>query len=445
MTTVLSDILIGIISNLLSKMIESSPAWLAKILNRLGGGKDSSPSKEVSLFPSECGDKGIDLAQQRLLVSSAFGAYFAGMLERDHSYINLKGQIECPKPRGQERLDSLQRIYWTLQYPKGHQVLVIAAEGGMGKSTLAAKIVRCIYHEQSVDMILGDSAKTHTVDPISGKVTDLHPAYYDSATFTERLCAQLGLPYKRGRSGNQQALKDIRDRLVGRRAIIVVDNLETVEEYEDLLKTLRPLASRDTRVLITTKKESGLAERMSDVFVIHLNPLKDLIDARDFLAWHIGTYSNEHLDLLKLERDIGNRKRVQLLLDRTGGIPLLVQLVLSDIARSSWDYVEKLPQLFGEALLNFLYEARWNELETLGNDGEVARRILVWIASEQSRHRKVTFDRLEQWATENRQMESSQAAIRLLFERFLIVNSDLKQGNFALFPSLVEFLHRQQQ
>lgn len=442
--TVLIDILIGIVSNLLSKMIESSPAWLARILNRLGGNVPS-PSKEVVLFPPECGDKGIDLAQQRLLVSSAFGAYFAGMLEREHSYINLKGQIESPKLRGQERLDPLQRIYWALQYPKGHRVFVIAAEGGMGKSTLAAKIVRCLYHEQSTDMILGDSAKTQRVDPISGKVAVLTPAYYDSATFTERLCAQLGLPYKRGRFGNQQALKDIRDRLVGRRAVIVVDNLETVEEYEDLLRTLRPLASRDTRVLITTRKESGLAESMSDVFVIHLNPLKDLADARNFLAWHIRTYSSEHSDLLKLERDIDNKKRVQLLLDRTGGIPLLIQLVLSDVARSSWDYTEKLPQLFGEALLNFLYEARWSELGTLNNDGEVAKRILVWIASEQSRHRKVTFERLRQWATENGQMESSQIAIRLLFERFLIVNSDVKQGNFALFPSLVEFLHRQQQ
>jgi hypothetical protein len=442
--TILFDILIGIISNLLSKMIESSPAWLAKILNRLGRNIPSSP-QQVILYPSECGDKGIDLAQQRLLVSSAFGAYFAGMLERDHSYINLKGQIESQKLHGQEGLEPLQRIYWALQNPKGRQVFVIAAEGGMGKSTLAAKIVRCLYHTQSVDMILGDSAKTQRVDPISGKVTDLTPAYYDSATFIERLCTQLGLPYKRGRSGNQQALKDIRDRLVGRRAMIIVDNLETVEEYESLLKTLRPLASRDTRVLITTRKEDGLADRMSDVFVIHLNPLKDLTDTRNFLAWHIRTYSGEHSDLLKLERDIGNKKRIQLLLDRTGGIPLLVQLILSDIARSSWGYIDKLPHLFGEALLDFLYETRWNELGTLGNDGETAKRILIWLASEQSRHRKVTFDGLRRWATENGQIESSQVAIRLLFERFLILNSDLKQGNFSLFPSLVEFLHRQHQ
>ncbi len=253
------------------------------------------------------------------------------------------------------------------------------------------------------------------------------------------------LPYKRGRSGNQQALKDIRDRLVGRRAIIIVDNLETVEEYESLLKTLKPLASRDTRVLITTRKEGGLADRMSDVFVIHLNPLKDLTDTCNFLAWHISTYSGEQSDLLKLERDIDNKKRIQLLLNRTGGIPLLVQLILSDIARASWDYIDKLPHLFGEALLDFLYETRWNELGTLGNDGETAKRILIWLSSEQSRHRKVTFDRLKRWATENGQMESSQVAIRMLFERFLILNSDLKQGNFSLFPSLVEFLHKQHQ
>lgn len=443
--TVLIDILIGIASNLLSKMIELSPAWLAKTLNRLGRDGSVPLSKEVTLFPEECGDQGIDLAQQRLLVSSAFGAYFAGLLERDGSYIHLKGQIECPQSSGQERLDPLQRIYWTLQYPKGRQVLVIAAEGGMGKSTLAAKIVRCLYHEQSIDMILGDSAKAHRVDPISGKVFDLPPAYYDSATFTERLCIQLGLPYQPGRSGKRQALKNIRDRLVGRRAVIIVDNLETIEEYQDLLKTLRPLASRDTRVLITTRKESGFTDGGPDIFVIHLNPLQDVVAAREFLTWHIRTYSSAHPALSILERDIESGTKVRRLLRRTGGIPLLMQLVLSDVARSSWDYVQELPDLFGEALLKFLYQARWNELGKLGAAGKAAESILVWIASEQDRHRKVTFDRLKQWATENRQMESLPTAIRLLFERFLVVNSDLQRGNFAIFPSLVEFLHKQQQ
>jgi hypothetical protein len=57
----------------------------------------------------------------------------------------------------------------------------------MGKSTLAAKIVRCLYEEHVIDKILGDSAKMQRVEPITGKVIPLEPGYYDLATFYNKL------------------------------------------------------------------------------------------------------------------------------------------------------------------------------------------------------------------------------------------------------------------
>lgn len=36
-----------------------------------------------------CGSSGLDLGQQRLAISSAFGSYFAGLLERDYCYVDL--------------------------------------------------------------------------------------------------------------------------------------------------------------------------------------------------------------------------------------------------------------------------------------------------------------------------------------------------------------------
>src|SRR5262249_43178171 len=129
---------------MLSKLIELSPGWVATNLNKIGR-KGQLRSDQVILFPTDCGNKGIELAQQRLLISSAFGPYFAGLLERDHSYVDLESQIDSPSLVGQRGLAPLQRIYWALQYPRSHPIVMIAAEAGMGKSTLAARIVRCLY------------------------------------------------------------------------------------------------------------------------------------------------------------------------------------------------------------------------------------------------------------------------------------------------------------
>jgi hypothetical protein len=115
-------------------ILEKLPDWAAgKAMERLKKPKPHMP-EAPTLFSRECGDQGIDLAHQRLLLSSAFGTYFTGLLEREQSYVNLKGQIETPLVAQHKMLEPLDRIYWAMQNPKGPQVIVIAAEGGMGKS-----------------------------------------------------------------------------------------------------------------------------------------------------------------------------------------------------------------------------------------------------------------------------------------------------------------------
>ena len=434
------SVIIDILVSMFFKILEKAPEWLVgKLLDRIGKRPTSPLSKGVRLYPVTCGDRGINLAQQRLLVSAAFGTYFAGLLERDHSYVALKGQIDSPAPRGQEELEPIERIFWALQYPKGPRLLIIAAEGGMGKSTLAAKIVRCLFEEQAIDMILGDSAKTQRVTPTTGEVIQMEPGYYDLATFYDRMCGQLGLPL----SGNKQAVVSIRDRLEGRRAVIVVDNLETVERGDKILRSLQAITTRDVRAIVTTREVKGLRDLTPDNLVIHLSPLSDLAPVREFLVWHIRQHHDEHPGLRTLEQDLDDRKHIRWLVERTGGIPLLIQLVFSDISRFSWDYLRKLPYIFGNELLAFLYQSRWDELGTLGKEGLAAKELLRWIAGEQYQGKKVTSDRLMQWAKGRERAELLTDSLHLLYERFLIVNHDSKQGNFAVFPSLAEFLQRQ--
>jgi len=394
-------------------------------------------------YPNDCGDKGLDLGQRRLQMSLAFGTYFTGLLERDHCYVALKGQIAWPDASGQEILEPVESIFWSLDRSDGPQVFIIAAEGGMGKSTLAAKIVRCLVEKQAVDMILGDSAKTQQVNAVTGEINVLVPAYYDTTTFIERLCAQVSLPFDRNRDDARRMLTPIKDRLAGRRAVIVLDNLETVTDSDDLYRVVSELASRDRRVIITTRKATGLHVLERNKRIVHLRPLIRPDAVEDFLVWHIQQYQSEYFELRQLRQDIHHKTHLTRLIERTGGIPLLMQLVISDVARLSWDYVDRLPSLFGHELLDYLYRERWSELGACGADGELAQQLLRLIAREQYQGKKVTLERIGHWAQEHRRADQLSTAARLLIERFLVVNHDPVRGNFTVFPSLAEFLQKQ--
>ncbi len=393
---------------------------------------------EVTLYEADCGNEGVDLANQRLRVSAAFGAYFTSLLERGNGYVPLSGQIDCPTRKGQEGLPPIQRIFWHLQNPKGPRVFILAADGGMGKSTLASKIVRCLYEQEAVDMILGDSAKSAHIDPVSGQLLTYAPGYETISAFYHRICTQLGVPYE----NDELALSDIRRRLVNRRAVIVVDNLETVVRDEQLLSTLLQITNRDIRAIVTTRQVIGISALGNQHLLVRLNPLQNPKVVTEFLQWHIEQHQHTHPDLAGLKNDILDKKKIAWLVEKSGGVPLLIQLLVSDIARSSWEQIRQLPTLFGAELLDFLYDARWQELKTLGQTGLLARELLMWLKQAQYSARKITARQLTEWAKGKGQETELNKALTLLHERFLIMNSDPQKGNYAIFPSLSEFLQK---
>ncbi len=391
----------------------------------------------IELYSSDCGNIPINLAQQRLLVSASFGSYFTGLLERPNIYIDLETQIDCPIPKLQEGLGPLQRIFWLLEYAKGPRTMIIGGEGGMGKSTLSAKIIRCLHQEQAVDLILGDSAKSRYMDPTTGEIIKYEPGYYDPASFYNRMCNQLGLPIL----GERQAIGAIKDRLVGRKAIIMVDNLETVDQGNKILDSLNAITSRDIRAIITTRKVVGVKAFGRDAFIVRLQSLTDIKTTEQFLMWHIEQHQYQHPALRDLRNDIN--RYIGWLMNRTGGIPLLMQLVLSDAARYSWEYIQTLPALFGEALLDFLYQARWDDLGEQHKEGDMAKQLLKWIAQEQHLGKEITSREISNWARNTNMEIYLPATLSLLFERFMIINQDPLMGNFSIYPSLAEFVGKQ--
>lgn len=432
--------MIDVVIFLLSKLPDALMGWgVGKSLDNLISTKFSKGKKQdITFISSECGNSGINLEQQRLLVSTAFGNYFTGLLEKDNLYLDIEAQIDCPPIKGQEGVKPLQRLYWLLGYSKGPRIFVFAGDGGMGKSTLSAKIVRCMFHEESVDMILGDSAKTQYIDPVSGDIVKYQPGYYDVNSFYKRLCYQLGLPPL----PKKQAINAIKDRLIGQRAIIVVDNLESIEKGDKLLDSLRSLMSRDVRAVVTTRETKKLRPLLTDLVVIQLKPITSTKDAKQFLEWHIEQYKIQNPTLLSLKQQL-SQSNLKWIIEKTGGIPLLLQLISSDVARTSWEYIKGLPNVFGKELLEFLYQARWDDLGNQDIAGDAARKLLKWIAGEQYRGKSITTKKISEWAKENSLSNSLDAALLLLHERFMVINRDIKKGDYSIFPSLAEFLERQ--
>ncbi len=401
------------------------------------GSSAPAPSGVVQLVASTCGDRPLSLGHQRLLVTAAFGAYFADLLEREPLYIDLDGQIDLALTGPMTGLAPLQQLIWGLSDARGPRVIVLAGEGGLGKSTLAAKLVRCLFERGAVDLILGDSAKPAVVDPVTGAINPLDPAFYTTAEFSARLEAQLGLPPSS--PGQSHRLEQIRDRISGRRAVIVVDNLETVSVSGDLIRDLRRLVSRDVRVIVTTRTLAGLI-RASDVGLVQLRGLATLTVLRAFMRWHIQAYAPGHPALLRLEPDLAHTGRLQRLLTRTGGSPLLIQLVVSDVARLGWSRLDHLPDLYGRALLGYLYDDRWQELELAGEPGRCARKVLAFVTAEQERGQAVTLERVTAWVAQHGLSADLAPAVQLLQERFLLVPREAEQGRLSLLPSLAQFV-----
>jgi hypothetical protein len=373
-----------------------------------------------------------------------FGAYFTSLLEKEALYTPITGQLICDRAANSTIKDPLQYAMWTLIDAKGARILLLAAEGGMGKSTLASKLIRCLYEREDIDMILGDSAKQYVVNPITGHVDTTKPGYDSAQSFLERISTQLGLVYDVSLS-DAQHITHIRDRLIGRRAIIVVDNLESVHQSDRIIQMLKALVNRHIRAIITTRITTGFNGSQPEILSIQVKSLTEQMQIRNFMQWHIQQYTHNHPRLQTFATQIPTNEQIHWLIQHSGGIPLLVQVLLSEIARTSWMSAMNRTNLFGQELLDALYLDHWRELGNLNMPGILARAILEYVNREAHHGERITYKHLAQLAEDQQLGDVAvlDAALSLLHERFLIISSNDTHGNFSLYPSLSDFIQTQ--
>jgi hypothetical protein len=414
--------------------------WVLGLIGRRRS-EFQTKKESISLYPSDCGDRRLDLGYRKPHVSEYFGGYFAGLLEEEGGYFRIDEQIDCPSSTETANLAPVTRILYEFRKPTGPRLIVIAAAGGMGKTTLASKIVKCLYEQKDADFILGDSAKTEHADPTTGAVYKIDPSFSDTRSFYQRLYTQVGLPTPPANTSTAHMIDMLGKQLRDFSAVIVVDNLETIKDIQALLTTLQPLLARDVRALVTTRTIGGLNPISPLALAVNLRPITTVENARAFLYWHIQHYQSRRPRLAEIGKGLTDKHAVEVLIRKTGGIPLVMQLVLNDVETKTWMYVENLPVLqLSSELLDYLYKERWNELEQLRPVGKVAQQLIQFIGAKQMAGKRVSFNDLTKWAKQVNVQDSLNAGMNALEDRFLLLNRDIEKGNFSVFPSLAEFV-----
>jgi transcriptional regulator with XRE-family HTH domain len=196
-------------------------------------------------------------------------------------------------------------------------LVAIYGIGGIGKTSLAGAMVRPLRSTERFYDTAWVSAKQEEFSPGTGQRQIDRPAL-DVDTLTNALLEQLGpqIPPTHSAAEKMAILSDL---LKKRPYLVVVDNLETVVDYETLLPLLRKLA-QPSKFLLTSRHN---LQAHADVFCLNMQELS----------------RNDALALLRYEADVRGLSALahtpDTILDGiyeiVGGNPLALKLVSGQI------------------------------------------------------------------------------------------------------------------
>jgi hypothetical protein len=229
----------------------------------------------------------------------------------------------------------------------GAHLISVDGIGGVGKTSLVVEVAyRCLSAAHSrddkaqtfptFDAIVFTSAKQHFLTPFSL----LHRISRPQRTLEDiiqQIAHVLGDINIAGKSIEEQ-IEVLKDALASWRTLLIIDNLETIENPQDVLAFLYCDLPPTVKAIITTRKQG--------IFVpLRLSVLSE-VDALE-LIYH----ETEEKKVSLTENERHN------LYERTGGIPIAIHYAIGQMAGGySVDYVlEQLTQADGD-LVRFCFE-----------------------------------------------------------------------------------------
>jgi len=167
---------------------------------------------------------------------------------------------------------------------------------------------------------------------------------------------------------------------------------------------------------------------------VNLRPLSHLT-VRPFLEWHIQQHREQVEGLSYLAGQL-DRQKADKLVAVSGGIPLIIQLLLSNVCLYSWDYLDR-PLPIGVSVLEFLYQQHWDEFSQRGAIGIQA--LAKFIVTRQKNGQMTLLDDVQKWGRENGLADVA-SLLKPLQDRFLIIQRGNLAKEFVTFPSFIDFV-----
>jgi hypothetical protein len=234
----------------------------------------------------------------------------------------------------------------------GPALAVIDGMGGMGKTTLARAVAeRCAGRFNALLWLT--ARREAEYDTWQGKRRDLGRPALTAESMLDAIAIRLGLREMIQQSAaHKHAL--LAPHLSRIRALIVIDNLETAQDGETVVQTVRQL-ERPTRFLITSRF------RLPAELAIHLDDLP-LPDSLALLRHEAGLRG---LDEMKQANDAA----LEPIYKVVGGNPLALKLVVGQVTHlplkrvlDALRQVQRVPGSAEMELYGYLYQQTWGLL-----------------------------------------------------------------------------------